>query len=279
MPSPKFALLSKPEWFGVWYSFIIVSTLALRTWSYYDKRWHFFMFDFAILLEFLVLATPLRAACDALVADKFLLAHGSLMVAILTWRNSLVFHSLDKVTSVTIHFMPPLVSFLARWYPERSGFRMCDNAGLMDYDCPALGINEAVLLRINAYLVWQLGQIFITEPVFGRMLARDKTLKSIRWLCKDNRNGMHQFCKKICRIVGIFGPTETFDPETEEQDALGGTAGLHFGHACAWDYCVSQLLGSTNFSRVLAYSRTFAAYCDFHPDPCSGTAKNHVCRP
>ena len=31
--------------------------------------------------------------------------------------------------------------------------------------------------------------------------------------------------------------------------------------------------GSTNFSRV----RT--AYCDFHPDPCSGMAKNHVCRP
>ena len=30
--------------------------------------------------------------------------------------------------------------------------------------------------------------------------------------------------------------------------------------------------GSTNFSRV----RT---RCDFHPDPCSGMAKNHVCRP
>ena len=26
----------------------------------------------------------------------------------------------------------------------------------------------------------------------------------------------------------------------------------------------------------LAYSRT---RCDFHPDPCSGMAKNHVCRP
>ena len=48
---------------------------------------------------------------------------------------------------------------------------------------------------------------------------------------------------------------------------------------------VSTKVGSTNFSRVLAYSRTFAycvlrtACCDFHPDPCSGTAKNHVCRP
>ena len=37
----------------------------------------------------------------------------------------------------------------------------------------------------------------------------------------------------------------------------------------------------------LAYSRTAycvhcvlrTAYCDFHPDPCSGMAKNHVCRP
>ena len=44
-----------------------------------------------------------------------------------------------------------------------------------------------------------------------------------------------------------------------------------------WVYYFPSLgvnqIGSTNFSRV----RT--ACCDFHPDPCSGTAKNHVCRP
>ena len=30
-----------------------------------------------------------------------------------TWRNSLVFHSLDRVTSSYIHVLPPLFAFLS----------------------------------------------------------------------------------------------------------------------------------------------------------------------
>lgn len=33
------------------------------------------------------------------------------------WRNSLVFHSLDKITSLFIHLLPGLITFLWRWYP------------------------------------------------------------------------------------------------------------------------------------------------------------------
>ena len=212
----EFVVLSKPQWFALWYSFTIVSTLALRTGSYYDKQWHFFMLDFCYFAGILTLFTIHAAPNVAFLWQiNFLLAHGPLMVAILAWRNSLVFHSLDKVTSTLIHFMPPLMAFLARWYPARSGFNMCDNPDPASHDCPNLGVKEALLLPGLAYLVWQLGQIFITEVLFGRMLANDKTLQtSIRWLCKDHRNGMHQFCKKVCRQSGIFTPTETFDSET-----------------------------------------------------------------
>lgn len=34
---------------------------------------------------------------------------GPIASAIVTWRNSLVFHSLDKVTSLFIHMYPPMV--------------------------------------------------------------------------------------------------------------------------------------------------------------------------
>jgi hypothetical protein len=39
---------------------------------------------------------------------------GPLASAIITWRNSLVFHSLDKVTSLFIHMYPPLVLTVIR---------------------------------------------------------------------------------------------------------------------------------------------------------------------
>lgn len=34
---------------------------------------------------------------------------GPIASAIITWRNSLVFHSMDKVTSLFIHLYPPTV--------------------------------------------------------------------------------------------------------------------------------------------------------------------------
>jgi hypothetical protein len=41
----------------------------------------------------------------------YLLTMGPLASAIVTWRNSLVFHSLDKVTSLFIHIcVSPVVS-------------------------------------------------------------------------------------------------------------------------------------------------------------------------
>ena len=39
---------------------------------------------------------------------------GTLMSAVVMWQNSLVFHSLDKLTSFFLHFFPPLHLHLFR---------------------------------------------------------------------------------------------------------------------------------------------------------------------
>jgi hypothetical protein len=49
----------------------------------------------------------------------YCLSHGPLCTAIATWRNSLVFHSVDKVTSLFIHVYPPFVfTVLRHFYPN-----------------------------------------------------------------------------------------------------------------------------------------------------------------
>ena len=45
----------------------------------------------------------------------FSIASGPLAGAIVMWRNSLVFHSMDKMTSMFIHILPSLVTFSKRW--------------------------------------------------------------------------------------------------------------------------------------------------------------------
>ena len=75
---------------------------------------------------------------------NFLLTTGPLAMAVPTWRNSLVFHSLDRVTSSYIHTLPPLLTFCLRWFPP-----------------PALDVNddlpfvEAFFGAMLFYCAWQ----------------------------------------------------------------------------------------------------------------------------
>ena len=45
---------------------------------------------------------------------NYVLSMGVVMLAIVVWQNSLVFHSLDKLTSILIHSMPGLTLHLYR---------------------------------------------------------------------------------------------------------------------------------------------------------------------
>lgn len=83
---------------------------------HYKKRdWHYFLFDLCYymnILNFLFLwvfpsNAPLWVAC-------YCLSHGSLASAVITWRNSLVFHDSDKVTSLFIHIYPPFTFTVIR---------------------------------------------------------------------------------------------------------------------------------------------------------------------
>lgn len=37
------------------------------------------------------------------------------------WRNSLVFHDVEKITSLYIHIFPGLLLYTLRWYPRTPG--------------------------------------------------------------------------------------------------------------------------------------------------------------
>ena len=75
----------------------------------------------------------------ALFIACYCLSHGSLASAVITWRNSLVFHDQDKVTSLFIHIYAPLsftvIRCIVRW-------RIC----YMKADCCGVGTFILMLL-------------------------------------------------------------------------------------------------------------------------------------
>lgn len=87
----------------------------MRYYQYKKRSWHYFLFDlcyFSTILNFVYIwFLPDNAA---LFVACYCLSHGSLGSAVITWRNSLVFHDSDKVTSLFIHIYAPLTFTVIR---------------------------------------------------------------------------------------------------------------------------------------------------------------------
>ena len=113
------------RWVHIAYTLQALYLLPLRAYQYKKRDWHYFLFDicyYANILNFLFLwvfpsSAPLWVAC-------YCLSHGSLASAVITWRNSLVFHDSDKVTSLFIHLYPPFTFTVIRYvFPGSSTYR------------------------------------------------------------------------------------------------------------------------------------------------------------
>jgi len=112
------------RWVHVAYSVQGLYLLPLRAYRYKKRAWHYFLFDlcyYATILNFIYIW--LLPSSPALFVACYCLSHGSLASAVITWRNSLVFHDQDKVTSLFIHIYPPFTFTVIRfvsniWLPE-----------------------------------------------------------------------------------------------------------------------------------------------------------------
>ena len=122
--------LRYPQWFTTFYLVLITGLLVNRSLSiamttssniecryrdYVALNEHLFMLDFCYFMNVSVLVQCfLFPSCLPWYKANYVLCMGVLMNAIVVWQNSLVFHSLDKLTSIYIHVLPPLTVHLYR---------------------------------------------------------------------------------------------------------------------------------------------------------------------
>jgi len=113
----QFILFNYPEYFGIYYTVWIIPLLIYRFFIYTSRKWGLFMLDFCYFTNILCLFHLwIYPSSPYLFETTFILSNGPLIWAVVAWRNSLVFHDIDKMTSLFIHVAPPLVTFSQRWY-------------------------------------------------------------------------------------------------------------------------------------------------------------------
>lgn len=96
-----------PEYMHLWYSWQVLYFMPIRYYTYQKRGMHYFVADLCYFVNFLLMGSLwLFPGSKRLFISAYCLAFGNNAVAIIMWRNSLVFHSFDKVTSLFIHIMP-----------------------------------------------------------------------------------------------------------------------------------------------------------------------------
>lgn len=121
-----FWLGSRPSTFYKLYSVKAVPLLVLR-WAYFkEERMHYYMFDFCYAANVLLLAHVWLWPKSAFLA-KVLFAYstGPLALSVPAFGNSLVYHNLNELTGLFIHWYPLLVAWTLRWYPDCNMARVC----------------------------------------------------------------------------------------------------------------------------------------------------------
>lgn len=98
-----------PERYYWWFTAQFIYFMPIRFYTYHRKGYHYFLADLCYFVNALCLLSIWAfPQSKRLFISSYCLAYGNNAVAIVMWRNSLVFHSLDKVTSLFIHLMPPV---------------------------------------------------------------------------------------------------------------------------------------------------------------------------
>ncbi|TCD66833.1 hypothetical protein EIP91_000911 [Steccherinum ochraceum] len=172
-----------PDWIHIFYTFLAILLLPLRIYIYKKRAWHYFLFDlcyYANILNFVwIWAMP---DSPALFTACYCLSHGSLASAVITWRNSLVFHDFDKVTSLFIHIYPPLTFTVIRHYYPNPEERFPALAEL-----PRLNPVRSLLLASIIYSIWQLLYWKVILINRRKKIESGQRITSFSWLLNDKR--------------------------------------------------------------------------------------------
>lgn len=104
----------------VYYTFhilTVVTLVAIRFYNYRSKGWHYYLFDFCYFANTLILLFLVYfPKNDILFKVFFVYANGPFGLAIPAFKNSMIFHKLDNMISLTIHIIPQVTSWNLRWH-------------------------------------------------------------------------------------------------------------------------------------------------------------------
>ncbi|KAJ8750654.1 hypothetical protein K2173_015835 [Erythroxylum novogranatense] len=204
-----FLLGARPQDIPYVYCFIYFIFVPLR-WIYYRfKKWHYYLLDFCYYANTIFLIDLLLyPKNEKLFMICFSFAEGPLAWALIVWRCSLVFSSVDKLVSVLIHLLPGIVFFTIRWWNPVTFEAMHPEGTSLRTSWPYVVEDKSYLLTwlfwvpLVAYSLWQVLYFLIVNVLRRQRLLRDpEVMTSYRELSKKAQKANNVWW----RLSGLLG--------------------------------------------------------------------------
>ncbi|KAL9440922.1 hypothetical protein AB3S75_019574 [Citrus x aurantiifolia] len=203
-----FLLGARPHDIHYVYCLFYIIFVPLR-WIYYRfKKWHYYLLDFCYYANTIFLVDLLLyPKNEKLFMVCFSFAEGPLAWALIVWRCSLVFNSVDKIVSVLIHLLPGLIFFTIRWWNPESFAAMHPEGSSRRASWPYVEdksylLTWLFLVPLGAYTLWQVLYFLIVNVLRRQRLLRDpEVMTSYRELSKKAQKANNLWW----RLSGLLG--------------------------------------------------------------------------
>lgn len=204
-----FLLGARPQDIPYVYCLFFVIFIPLR-WIYYRfRKWHYYLLDFCYYANTIsMVMLLLYPKNEKLFMVCFSFAEGPLAWALIVWRCSLVFSSLDKIVSVLIHLLPGIVFFTIRWWdPARFEAMHPEGSAGLRSSWPYVESKSYLwtwlfIVPLVAYTLWQILYFLIVNVLRRQRLLRDpEVMTSYRELSKKAQKANNVWW----RLSGVLG--------------------------------------------------------------------------
>ncbi|ODV60333.1 glycerophosphocholine acyltransferase ASCRUDRAFT_35846 [Ascoidea rubescens DSM 1968] len=176
-----------PSFFHIYYSILFTILMPIRLYSYWKRDFNYFLADLCYYVNTLVmLFIWVFPSSEHLYMVCFCFTYGTLAWAVITWRNSLVLHSIEKTTSSFIHLMPPVTLFVITHELDKE-FKSVRFPGAASFNYNDWNLWNGILWTSSYYLIWQsLYHYFITIKRAEKI--KKGKVNSFTWLRKSYSN-------------------------------------------------------------------------------------------
>ncbi|KAK4602553.1 hypothetical protein RGQ29_011547 [Quercus rubra] len=203
-----YLLGARPQDIPYVYCLFYVIFVPLR-WIYYRfMKWHYYLLDFCYYANAIFLIDLLLyPRNEKLFMVCFSFAEGPLAWALIVWRCSLVFSSVDKIVSVLIHLLPGIVFFTIRWWDPATFAAMHPEGTSHRASWPYVDGNSYLwtwlfLVPLVGYTLWQALYFLIVDVLRRQRLLRDpEVMTSYRELSKKAQKANNIWW----RLSGLLG--------------------------------------------------------------------------